>query len=176
MAEKAITTSRRAILGALAMTPVAAAAATLPSAAGNDRLLWDRRFETWLAADLLKKADQDFGPSFFTEECVKHAHLGYRLNEDGSCTELAEDEKQAEMKSAYAKNEVETKRWLDGPSQAADDALTALLMTPAPDLSAVMIKSQIMKDSGFWMDDFFNLSMKPYEIIRQDIARLGGKH
>lgn len=139
MASSATTTSRRAILGALAVAPAAA----LPVAHSGDVSQWERRLQDYLLLKALKDADAAFGRFHSANEVHDLAKIR-RGERPGDTSEAAK----AAWEVLEGEEAIHQKQFTE-PLWAAGRLLA---MTPAPTVEALVAKVQIITDEEIWND------------------------
>lgn len=154
-------TDRRAFLTGMAAIP--AVALTAQPAAASPRASWDAALFNWKAACIMQEAYSEIGP-------LAEANDLYRNDTDVLATRygsLRRAKANAQGKAAFARVtavEDEGRRHYE----AADQAAVQLLRTPAPDIDAVRLKIQVIKDH----DLHISLESEPWTIITRDLERL----
>lgn len=146
-------------------------AAANPALAATGDQEWDSRFADWLALDALARADIDFGP--YAEACRHNDDTKRRLEHDHGLNFKA-------CPKASAEWEVEWRKMLAAEDDRQDRYLApmwraarALALTPAPNLAAALYKVEVIKREE--LDNNGGFEVDPFQIVRDDIARLRGE-
>lgn len=167
-----LTTSRRALLGALAIAaPAAAAPVGLSCTPAADRALWDQRVNRLRLLQALVKAGDAFGPNYYAGETFQMGKWKIE-SEFGSWNKAWRDSngrKQCEALNAAdnASSDV-TYRAYYLPSLTA---ALLLLRTPAPDTEAVLTKIAVVEEFELYCDTTLGEG-EAFNIVAADIARL----
>jgi hypothetical protein len=172
-----VQTSRRGMLGALAIaTPAAAAALSQfaePAYAGTvDRAAWDRAKFRYEARLLHQEAVEKLGYLHVATDDRKTARYIVAelsgVRDAYMVTEKSHPHLATRIRAADRANE----RWAKECVEPLDQAAIALLLTPAPDLEAVKFKFAMIE-----RHELHEWTMTPRdcaEVIRKDLVRIGG--
>ena len=160
MADRALSTSRRALLGAaatlpvLALAPASAARGQLPATVPIDRSLWDERLARYRRLAAQAEAAAETG--WFRAANDRY----YRESADPS----------ADRKAAFARvsraEDLYWRRCTDPMQQAA----ATLALTPAPDLEALRTKLALIRTHD--LQELDCMTRNCFEVLEEDVGRL----
>jgi hypothetical protein len=130
---------------------------------------WQRRLRTFTALNLLYQADDKSGPlhrATFLESnpqfaCIREPELSSQTHREA---------KRAQVRADY---EAELQRHIASIYEPLIAAGTALIRTPAPDLSAVRTKHEVLV-GDVDVISYEDCDSEFFNIIRNDVARLTG--
>lgn len=160
-------TTRRALLGAIAATPIVAAVATSPATATTHTPdpRWNRRVARYRRARALMEADYAFGDNAKANEAFNTARAeAVRAVGEGR---LDEHPGFPEAWEAMSRADEERFRRYIRP---ADLAAMLVVLTPAPNLEAALLKVEIIKEHE--LDNYSPMPRDPFGIVLEDMRRL----
>ena len=136
----------------------------------NLAALWDQRKAKWQLLVALRDADNAFG-AHATAYRVWDEVQRSAIDRFGTVPRAKEDASEAKAIEAgwEALSEAET-AWYSDYVHPADLAAIGLVLTPAPDLEAVLLKAKIAKDHE--LDNTTSMPREPMDVILDDVRRL----
>jgi hypothetical protein len=179
MAAQPLTTTRRALLGAAAVLPIAALASPSVIAApdpirgkqpSRSTEIWTRRLARYRRLYARAKAEEETGAfraandrhdEAFAEITARYGSWPKALrSKTGKPLCAAASVRIAAAESAYCREYTEP----------LEKVALALMRTPAPDLDALRAKIEVMRDQE--VDCFDGTPSDPLEVIWEDVRRL----
>ena len=163
MADRALSTSRRALLGAaatlpvLALAPASAARGQLPATVPIDRSLWDERLARYQALAARAKAAAETG--------------WFRAANDRYYRECADPA--ADREASFARLDRAEDLYWRRCTEPLQEAAVALVLIPPPDLDALRIKFDVVCSHHLW--ELGSLTAECFEVLDQD-ARMLAAH
>lgn len=152
-------------------------ASSLPQAAATaavnlnaDRAEWDRRMADYLRADLMVRADAEYGP--FSETMAAHHACARNLKAEYGPFFRDQPDALAKFRDSLSQVRAAEEEQL-ALLQPLWSAQRALLCTPAPDLAAAIFKHELVAREDLKCDG--ELERDPFDIIAADVARLAGE-
>ena len=132
--------------------------------------LWDQRKANWQLLVALRDADNAFG-AHATAYRVWDEVQRSAIDRFGTVPRAKEDADEAKIIDAgwEALSEAET-AWYVDYVHPADLAAIELVLIPAPDLDAVLLKATIAKDHE--LDNSISMPREPMDVILDDVRRL----
>lgn len=163
-------TTRRAMLGAIAATGLAASAPAPALEAAPDRGLWDERLARYQVLDALMDATYDFGPMYAANEAWDREVAGL-TKEFGTLAQAKADPRGAKRRdAAWARlNKIE-RQVSDNFNSPAGDAAKALVVTPAPDIAAFHLKLAAIRKHELHL--YIGFEDTPFAAVAADAKRL----
>ena len=136
----------------------------------NLAALWDQRKAKWQLLVALRDADNAFG-AHATAYRVWDEVQRSAIDRFGALPRAKEDVGEAKVIEAgwEALSEAEA-AWYSDYVHPADLAALELVLTPAPDLDAVLLKATIAKDHE--LDNMTSMPREPMDVILDDVRRL----
>lgn len=163
--------TRRSIMGAMALAPLAAAAtAAVATPVQPDRAKWDRRLKRYTILRALSDADGDFGTLARAIEAGKLARYEVEAEYGSWARARAHEVGAARCDSIYATETAADEAHYRDYFNPSDRAACLLAMTPAPDLEAALYKIELIKKES--LDNHNLMSRDVMEIVHEDMARL----
>ena len=163
-------TSRRAILGGIALAGAVAAAPSAATASlSADRQVWNRRVAEWRKLNALMNAERKWGACSRSNEDLKR--LEYEMvAKHGTWQAAFASEEDGARCAAFNKESdalcaAEVANYVD----PADRAAIALALTPAPDLDAMLLKIAVIEEHE--LDNMTWMTRDVMDVLREDAAR-----
>ena len=138
----------------------------------HDALLWTANLNEYRALVALRDADEEFGN--YARHCHADDWKTYRFkqtNGTGNINHLplhAQVEWESQVKSSNDALDLHCETYADPAVMAA----IHLVLTNAPDVDALETKIQIIKKHE--LDNYTPMTVDPFSVITQDVARLRG--
>jgi hypothetical protein len=167
----ALNPSRRGMLTAIAVGPAAIAAAPLHAPIA-DRALWDRRRDRFAILKALRDADEAFGRCADGNRAYDLFRRIVRERHGTNDKRRVPAETQAEWDVEFEKMNASDAIFTARFCKPADLAAIELIMTPAPDLDAALLKIEIIKDFELW--NTYEVPVDCMDLVSADMARLLG--
>ena len=132
--------------------------------------LWGQRKAKWQLAVALRDADNAFGAHATAYRAWDEIQRS-AIERFGNFQRAKEDAEAGKVIEAEwgALDDAET-AWFNEYVHPADLAAIELMLTPAPDLEAVLLKATIAKDHE--LDNTFSMPREPMDVILEDVQRL----
>jgi hypothetical protein len=158
-------TKRRALLGAMALAPIATAAIAVPAIIPQGSGAFDAALATYYRLRDADRHDAKYGALKASYDTFKRqtAPLAAKYGE----ARFATGEDAAVFHRHWAEQEAAENRHIVAFSEPRWDAFEALLAVPAPSAAALLLKIELMPEEGFeeerWLDQ-----------VRADLRHLAG--
>lgn len=169
MASTAPITSRRAMLGAIALVPAIAATA---SAAPPSQTPWQRAFDRYRLLHGLITAEESFGA--MGQANAVHDEERARVARKVGCAAKEvwrREDGRSLLKASFDAVELAEKRFAVDWCTPYDAAAVALVLTPAPDIDAILYKVDVIERHDLSGEGA--LPRDPMSILLDDAQRLG---
>jgi hypothetical protein len=180
MADCALITSRRALLGAAAALHVAAFSTSvraepveaLPFTDGRARTLFARRLARYrrLAARTRESAETGFFRA--ANDCYNRERAALEARYGSWEAAAATPEGRAHRRAIFAPVAAAEEAFYQSCTRPTQQAAAALALTPAPDLPALLAKIRVMQELE--LDELDILGRPVLEVLAEDVARLTG--
>jgi hypothetical protein len=131
---------------------------------------WKRRLLRWRSSNLLMRADEQFGDYRHEsdEQELERAELVARY---GSIPAAKADPAGREAwESLWARMSATEERRNRRFIARADRAAAVLMLTPAPDMEAIELKIEVIKEHE--LDNWKGMPREPIDVIAEDLRRL----
>ena len=136
----------------------------------NVTVLWLKRKANWELLVALRDADREFGAHREASRVWDEASQSAEERFGTLATARQRPEEKQTLATAWDALSAAETAWYSDYVHPADVAAAELVMTPAPDLAAVLLKARVVKEHE--LDNYVGLSSEPMSIILADVQRL----